>query len=177
MLAKRLCANREIPPALRGLFFVAEVLCDGVLLLALTFTFALRLSAVQGPSMLPTLDHGQWMLITAVPVQLRHGDIVVVSESGVQLDDHVVKRVIGLPGDVIHIDFVAGVVYRNGQALHEPNLDPINRPGDVAFPITVQPGSVFVLGDNRNNSMDSRHSEIGLVDQRFVIGRVLLPSR
>jgi len=160
---------------LRKLFFVAEVLCDGVLLIALAFTFAVRLSAVQGDSMLPTLEHGQWMMVLAAPMQLRHGDIVVVSERGVQLDDHVVKRVIGLPGDVIDIDFATGVVYRNGQALHEPDLDLINRPGDVDFPVTVLPGTVFVLGDNRNNSMDSRHSQIGLVDQRFVIGRVLYP--
>ncbi|MCL2446639.1 MAG: signal peptidase I [Oscillospiraceae bacterium] len=176
MITKRLCANRDIHPALRSLFFAAEVFCDGVLMLALALTFVVRYSAVQGPSMLPTLENGQMMLITATPIQLRHGDIIVVSEDGTLLDNHVVKRVIGLPGDIIYIDFEAGVVYRNSQPLHEPEFDPISRPGDVAFPITVLPGTVFVLGDNRNNSMDSRHSEIGLIDQRFVIGRVLLPS-
>jgi len=160
----------------RSLFFIAEVLCDGVLLIALAFTFAVRLSAVQGESMLPTLEHGQWMVFAALPVQLRHGDIVVVSEDGMQLNTHVVKRVIGLPGDVIDIDTAAGVVIRNGQALHEPGLDAINTRGDMDSPVVVPLGAVFLLGDNRNHSMDSRHDIIGLVDQRFVIGRVLIPS-
>jgi len=176
VITKRLCANRNIHPTLRGLFFMAEVMCDCMLLLTLVLTFAVRLSAVEGHSMLPTLEHGQLLIISATPVQFHHGDVVVVSENGTDLDVHIVKRVIGLPGDVIDINFAIGVVYRNGQALHEPNLDPISRPGDVALPITVASGTVFVLGDNRNSSMDSRHSEIGLIDQRFIIGRVLYPS-
>jgi len=168
--------ERKPSPALRALYELADIICTAVLLVALIFVFALRIAGVEGISMEPTLVDGQRLWITAFTRQLSHGDIVVVSEDGISLDDHVVKRVIGLPGDVIDIDFAAGVVYRNGQALHEPEFDPTNRSGDVNFPITVQPGSVFVLGDNRNNSTDSRHSPIGLIDQRFIIGRVLLPS-
>ena len=159
---------------LRVLYELADIACPAVVALVLLVTFVLRPIGVEGDSMLPTLRDEQQIVVRVFPGELRHGDVIVVSDAGTQLDSVIVKRVIGLPGDVIDIDFTAGVVYRNGEALSEP-FEPVVRRGDVAFPLMVEPGTVFLLGDNRNDSADSRHGSIGLVDQRYVIGRMIWP--
>ena len=174
--------KRLIPPPhapswpLRVLYELADVICPAIIALALALTFAVRPTGVFGVSMEPTLHHGQQIVLLTLS-ELRHGDVVVVSEAAVEGSENFVKRVIGLPGDVIDINFETGVVYRNGEALHEPfTAGPTHRPGDIEFPVAVAPGTVFLLGDNRNNSLDSRHACTGLVDQRFVIGRMVWPQ-
>jgi len=169
---------KKASKSLRALYELADIICSAILLVAVLFTFALRFAGVVGTSMVPTLEDGQRLMITAIAGNLRHGDIVVVSEAGTQLSDVIVKRVIGLPGDVIDIDFDARTVSRNGEILDEPYINaPIERRGDVVFPVAIETGAVFLLGDNRNESQDSRNSTVGQVDQRFVMGRVIYPRK
>lgn len=141
--------------------------------LLLLFTFAARIVHVEGDSMLPTLTGGERLLISSVPYTPRHGDIVVTDQY-TEYGRVLIKRVIGCPGDTIDIDFAAGVVYRNGEALTEPyTAAPTNLAEGVAFPLTVPEGCVFVMGDNRNDSLDSRSLEVGCIDVRDVLGKVL----
>jgi signal peptidase I len=145
-------------------------------LLALTLCFLCRTSRVEGYSMNPTLRDGQFLLMSAYSGPLRHGDIAVVSGDGSGLGKTIVKRVIGLPGDVIDIDFGEGVVYRNGEPLREPyTAAPTTTRLGMPFPLTVEPGKCFLMGDNRNHSTDSRSPQVGQVDQRDVM-RVIFPK-
>ena len=145
----------------------------GLAVIVLCFTFAVRIVTVDGHSMEPTLLSGQRVAVQSAFYRPQYGDVVVV-DSYSRYGDMLVKRVVGVGGDVIDIDFEAGVVYRNGQALEEPYvLGPTTLSYDIRFPVTVPQGSVFLLGDNRNGSTDSRSSLIGIIDERYVVGRFL----
>ncbi len=158
------------------------------------FTFFMRMSRVDGTSMLPTLEDGQQLMISDVLYEPAYNDIVVVWSENLPTDDGghgkaIVKRVIGLPGDSIHIDYTAGTVTRNGTVLpieikdgllyedgHIIN-DYTNRgPGQGRGydDYNVPDGSLFVMGDNRNGSTDSRWSMIGFIDRRDVIGKAYI---
>lgn len=166
------------------------ILCS-VIAVIVIFTFFTRLSSVDGSSMNPTLEDKERLLITDMFYTPKRNDIVVVWAENLIDDDGslgkaVVKRVVGIGGDKIRIDFDEGIVYRNDEALplevkdgllyedgHAIN-DYTRRPLDYEGEVTVPEGYVFVLGDNRNNSRDSRDSAIGLVDERLIAGRVYL---
>jgi len=162
---------------LRTVFDLAGTFVPAVALLVLFSVFLVRPVTVFGSSMLPTLRDRQRVAVTAFTTAgLKHGSIVVVSDAGTDMPipEPIIKRVVGLPGDVIDIDFDAHIVYRNGQALSEPYIaEPTARRDDFGGPVTVPAGAVFLMGDNRNHSMDSRSARVGFVDQRYLLGRVL----
>lgn len=146
-----------------------DALAVAVAVIALIFTFAVRIVQVDGSSMYPTLHNGERVLIGTF-MQPDYGDVVVI-DSYIPYGKPLVKRVIGKAGDTIDIDFEAGIVYRNGQALEEPYVaEPTWTYESVDFPITVPDGCLFLMGDNRNQSKDSRDQEIGCVDTRDVLG-------
>lgn len=139
----------------------------------IVFTFAFRAVAVSGRSMNPTLNDKDWLAVTNFNYKPNHGDIVIVTQPN-DLNESIIKRVIGLPGDTIDIDFEKGVVYRNGVQLEENYTNtPTNLSYDISFPIVVPEGKVFVMGDNRNDSLDSRSSRIGFIDERYLLGKVV----
>ncbi len=153
-------------------WFEAIVLAVGAV--ALVFTFGVRMIRVDGRSMQPTLQDGERLLISSLPYTPRYGDIVIIDEY-TSYGRPLVKRVIGMAGDTIDIDFEQGVVYRNGNALDEPyTAEPTYLQETVTFPVTVPEGCIFVMGDNRNNSTDSRSADVGFIDTRDVLGRVLM---
>lgn len=157
------------------------VLChDLVYILAavlLLFTFFIRMSQVEGGSMNPTLvNHDRMLLLSNVWYsEPRRGDIVVATVPEFSAEP-IVKRVIAVAGDTVDIDFERGIVYVNGKALDEPYILAPTRNDfgseGVAYPLVVEKDHVFLMGDNRNDSYDSRYSSIGQVDERRILGKV-----
>ncbi|MBR6748402.1 MAG: signal peptidase I [Clostridia bacterium] len=164
----------------RELFDWAESLVTSLVIIVLVFVFAFRLIGVAGSSMLPTLQDRNYLIVSDLGYTPESGDIVVVTKKGFLYnprtghDDSFVKRVIATEGQTVDIDYTAGVVYVDGEALDEPYTYTLTtRRGDMQFPCTVPEGHVFLLGDNRNGSTDSRYIEVGMIDERYIVGRVL----
>lgn len=142
--------------------------------LTLIISFVCKPFTVQGDSMNPTLMDGDRLAGWSVYNEINRGDIVVISlpDSKHKL---IIKRVIAVGGDSIDIDFHTGKVLVNGEELNETYIyDKTYLSYDMQFPLTVPEGKVFVMGDNRNNSIDSRSSEIGLVDENYIVGKTVI---
>jgi len=153
-----------------------------IIVVVILFTFVFRIVGIIGDSMRETLHENDRLVISNFMYTPERGDIVVISRNYIneannevyQSSEPIIKRVIATENQVVDIDFDAGIVYVDGVALDEPyTRTPTNRQEEVAFPLRVSEGHVFVLGDNRNDSMDSRFSQIGLVDKRFILGKAL----
>jgi len=158
----------------RGLYEWTRDIVTALLAIVCLLTFVGRNIEVQGISMEPTLAHGDQMIVRSIFYTPQRGDIIVLSKQYVHDGHALVKRVIALAGDVVDINPAMGLVYVNGEALYEPyTKDPTYFMGDVIYPFTVPPGQIFVLGDNRNDSLDSRSSRHGPVDVREIIGQVV----
>ena len=143
----------------------------------LVFTCAVRIVTVSGSSMFDTLADGDYLLLLNRPLcgQLEQGDIVVASMDRFKDGEAIVKRVIATEGQTVDIDFEQGVVYVDGEALEEDyTFTPTNHPEGGRFPVVVEEGCVFLMGDNRNGSWDSRDPLIGCVDRREVLGKAIL---
>ena len=142
-----------------------------IIAVTLIFTFLFRIVSVDGTSMKPVLQNGNRVVISALGCKPERGDIVVFSTTGTHKKANV-KRDVPLAGDVVDINFTTGVVTVNGE--EEEYTDNLTlQQFDIAFPVTVPEGTVFVLGDNRGNSLDSRSTQIGFVDERMIVGKVL----
>lgn len=141
------------------------------------FLFAFRIIVVSGGSMRTTLRDGDYLLLLSNVFyrEPKYGDIVVVSKESFDNGKPIVKRVIATEGQTVDIDFQQGIVYVDGEPLSESYVNtPTNIKEGVAFPIEVESGCVFVMGDNRNDSKDSRSPEIGQVDCREILGKAFL---
>ncbi len=156
--------------------------CVVVALIAcvLLFSFFGRVIDVRGESMVPTLLDGDKIIITRLTSSYDAGDMVVLQKDSFK-PDPIVKRIIATEGQTVDIDFEKGVVYVNGFALEESYINELTYdPENFEGPQVVPEGCVFVLGDNRNNSLDSRYAPIGMVDERHILGKVIfriLPLR
>ncbi|MCL2068453.1 MAG: signal peptidase I [Oscillospiraceae bacterium] len=138
----------------------------------LIFTFAGRMVGIDGRSMENTLHHADRVVSSRIAYTPAYGDIVVVTMPGIRRDP-LIKRVIAVGGQEIDIDFQLGIVYVDGEALDEPyTKEPTHNWFDMDFPQTVPQGHVFIMGDNRNNSLDSRSTQVGMIDERYILGRV-----
>ncbi len=143
--------------------------------IVLIFMFAFRLVGVDGESMLPTLEDKDWLIISNMFYEPKQGDIVVLAKDSFLDGKMIVKRIIATEGQEIDIDFSEGIVYIDGKALREPYVaDLTHRQSDMIFPVTVPEDSVFVMGDNRNHSSDSRDTRLGMVNKNYIMGRLLL---
>ena len=159
----------------RDLYEWTQALVCSVLAVVLLFTFVVRLIGVDGHSMVPTLQDGDRLLVlnSLWDDDYQYGDIVVLRKDTF-MEEPIVKRVIATEGQTVDIDFDAGVVYVDGAALEEDYIrQPTHLEEGLDFPCTVPAGCVFVMGDNRNHSSDSRSSDLGTVDTRYVIGRAV----
>lgn len=143
--------------------------------LILTFLLLFRVVVVSGTSMNNTLLDGDYLLLLSNTFyhEPQYGDIIVASKESFDNGAPIVKRVIATEGQKVDIDFIAGIVYVDDVPLEEPyTMTPTNAVEGMKFPLVVDEGCLFVMGDNRNGSKDSRHPEIGLVDKREVLGKV-----
>lgn len=158
----------------RDLYEWVQSLVGFVLVVVAIFTFVIRMMGVDGHSMLNTLQHGDRLLVVNSMLyhDYKYGDIVILRKNGVFDDDPIVKRVIAVEGQTVDIDFAEGIVYVDGEALEEDYIrEPTYTAEGTEFPLTVPEGSIFVMGDNRNGSSDSRDYRLGTVDTRYVIGK------
>lgn len=141
-----------------------------IVLICMVFTFGCRPTSVVGISMQTTLSSGDW-LITTAKAKYERGDIVVITQPNV-FNEPIIKRIIATGGQTVYIDFEAGKVYVDGQIIKEPYIyEPTTRAEGTEFPLTIPEGQVFVMGDNRNHSTDSRSPDIGLIDTRYILGK------
>ena len=158
----------------RDLYEWVQSLVGSVVVVVAIFTFVIRMMGVDGHSMLNTLQHGDRLLVVNSMLyhDYKYGDIVILRKNGVFDDDPIVKRVIAVEGQTVDIDFAEGIVYVDGEALEEDYIrEPTYTAEGTEFPLTVPEGSIFVMGDNRNGSSDSRDYRLGTVDTRYVIGK------
>ena len=158
-----------------GLDYLHDVVYILAIILVL-FTFCVRVVIVNGSSMFSTLAHGDCLLLLNRPLcgQLEQGDIVVASMDRFKNGEAIVKRVVATEGQTVDIDFRAGIVYVDGEALQEPyTYTPTHMAEGMEFPLVVKEGCLFLMGDNRGDSRDSRAPEIGLVDEREILGRAI----
>ena len=144
-----------------------------ILLCVILFVFFVRIVDVVGPSMNPTLENGDKLVVSDLFYNPKAGDIVIFRKDEYK-PEALVKRVIATEGQTVEIDFSRGIVYVDGVALDEPyTAEPTYNQLDFKGVEVVPEGCVFVMGDNRNDSTDSRKSEIGMVDERMIVGKVL----
>ena len=159
----------------RELYEWVQALVCSVLAVVLLFTFVIRLIGVDGHSMVPTLQDGDRLLVlnSMLDDDYRYGDIVVLRKDTF-LKDPIVKRVIATEWQTVDIDFSTGSVYVDDALLKENYINELTFLEEgTEFPLTVPENSIFVMGDNRNHSSDSRDSRLGTVDNRYVIGKAV----
>lgn len=160
------------------LFDIIElfVFCAAVILLI--FTFVIRPTVVEGPSMEDTLIEKDYLLVSNAGYSPKQGDIIVAHNVGLRFyKDPIIKRVIATAGQVVDIDFDTWTVTVDGVVLDEPYrklTSDASRTSDWEYPITIPEGYVFVMGDNRNHSADSRSKDVGLIDERCIIGKAVV---
>ncbi len=168
---------------------LAESVLVSVFVVLLLFTFVFKVATVEGDSMKQTLHDGDRLILSDINYTPEYGDVVIINSwdaylfdangnpvAGEGLNKRVVKRIIATGGQTLDIDFKTGTVTVDGAVLDEPYINnPTTRDeGAFTYPITIPEGYVFVLGDNRGVSKDSRHPNVGLVAEVDIVGKVLL---
>ena len=179
--------GNDAPKEKQGaLYDIYSLLHDLVYILAaitLIFVFFVRLVGVNGDSMLPTLHDGDYLALQSNVLMgdLEYGDIIVARKLSVENGEPIVKRVIATEGQTVDIRFDEqgiGTVYVDGMPLDEPYIREemvvyYNGSSATQLPLTVEENCIFVMGDNRNHSSDSRFIQIGQIHLDQVLGKVL----
>ena len=153
--------------------WVKALLFAGIIVF-IVFRFLIQVVSVDGTSMVPTLQDGDRLISSNLFYTPQYGDIVILSEN-TGLNEALVKRIIAVAGQTVDIN-ENGEVVVDGKVLSEPDTAETisdNRRGDFDYPVTVPEGMVFVMGDNRNHSTDSRFSAVGFIDEDEILGRVI----
>lgn len=170
-----------------SLYDIYALMHDLVYILAtitLIFVFCVRLVSVDGSSMYPTLKHGDFLALESNVImgELKQGDIIVARKLSFNNGEPIVKRVIATEGQTVNIIYDEegiGTVYVDGIPLDEPYINGQMLPkftgsDGLSYPLTVEENCIFVLGDNRNKSSDSRNPAIGQIRLEEVLGKVLV---
>lgn len=163
-----------------------EIFVFAICFVILIFSFCTRLCKVVGPSMENTLFEGETLIVTNLGYKPERGDIIVFHQTGSgvgALNEPIVKRVIAVGGETIDIDFntwTVTITDKNGKSFvyEEPYMyldkDAFLLTSAYNYPYEIPEGKIFVMGDNRNHSADSRGPAVGLVDERRILGKVIL---
>ncbi len=173
-------AEPEAPRAsgfVKLIYDFLETLVMVTLVILLCFAFIFRLNVVDGPSMEKTLHTGEYLLVSDLFYEATPGDIVVIQDmTAGRYAEPIVKRVIAVEGQTVDIDFTTWTLTVDGEVVDESDYIYLSsgaaHTSDLQYPLTVKEGHIFVMGDNRNHSADSRLAEIGQIDERCVIGKV-----
>ena len=173
VLKTKKTGKKDAPSAfVSGLFDWVSAFLFALIAVVVVMTFCFRIVDVDGSSMMNTLHDRDKVIVTGLNYEPRVGDIVVASH-GVDLNKAIVKRVIAVGGQTVDINSETGEVIVDGVVLDEPYINGSTvAENDVEFPLEVEEGKVFVLGDNRPISKDSRYAEVGLIDKEWIIGKV-----
>ena len=157
----------------RELFEWMEAIVFSLVVVVLLFTFVFRIVGIEGRSMMDTLQDNDRVIITHLFYQPKQNDIVVITKP-TSVNRPIIKRVIATGGQKVDIDFDRGIVYVDDKALDEPYIKtPTTLDEGTEFPLTLKDGEVFVMGDNRGESLDSRSPEIGVIDERYILGKAV----
>lgn len=160
----------------QDLYYWTQALIVVLVGLILVCTLAGRVIRVVGSSMVPTLHQNDLLLLWSVGYTPQRGDVIVLRKESF-MSYPVVKRVIATGGEHVTVDYTTGTVSVDGVVLDEPYINELmvdtGSPNMTVLDVTVPEGSVYVLGDNRNNSSDSRHQDLGTVDERYILGKAL----
>lgn len=172
--------NPPMVPAkgVKTLYEWLEEIVIALTLVILVFTFLFRVVTVTGESMLPNFVEGQKLIVTNLGHSVEQGTVVVITNV---LNEPIIKRVIATEGQTVDVDYETGTVYVDGEAVDETQFGlengittrPYSTLEAMVFPQTVPEGCVFVLGDNRSVSKDSRYTEVGMVDTRHILGEAV----
>lgn len=154
-------------------FEYLETLIFAAVVVVLLCTFVFRMVRVDGESMVPTLQNRDFLISSHAFYTPDKGDIVVITQPN-EIAIPLIKRVIATGGDTVDIDFEEGRVEVNGETLRESYINEPTRyqpPESMDYPLTVPEGMIFAMGDNRNHSSDSRDARVGLIDERYIMGK------
>lgn len=166
--------EEDKPSFTKFLVEIVSVIATSVITIMLLFTFVFRIVGVVGESMEQTLHENDWLLVSAHSYKPERGDIIIITQPNGFDDEPIVKRIIAVGGDTLDIDFAAAEVFVNGEKLNETYLNTPTTEDEGAwkYPLKIPEGKVFVMGDNRQHSTDSRSTMIGLIDTRYILGQV-----
>ena len=179
--------EEKLTPAKKEVFEWLDVVISAIIVVVIMFTFVFRVATIEGDSMQNTLYEGEKVIITDFFYEPQINDIVVISRNaenmvGEASDNSlpIIKRIIAVEGQTVDIDFNKGLVYVDGEVIDDSYAKtPTNLcyNDGVTFPVKVPDNCVFALGDNRNDSLDSRSAKIGkngMVDTRYILGKAIL---
>ena len=166
--------NNKKKQSLREVYEWIDAVIAAIIVLVLLFTFVFRIAGVDGESMMDTLNDNDRVVLFKAFYTPKQGDIVVITQPNF-MHKPLIKRIIATEGQTVGINFETGAVFVDGVELYEPYIKELTKHcEDVEFPLEILPGYVFVMGDNRMKSMDSRDSRIGLIETHYILGKAIL---